>query len=153
MKRGLANIITLVSSVFILLAPIVLKANDGGGYLYLPLPRVGTLTALPPDTSELRYPFSLENNYPYPNSGLQSPLYGHQPSNIQNSVTYDPVTKQYSFTRKVGNFEIGPPYTMTEKEYENYSAKKSMENYWELKSKKRKHREPVLIYSPAQHRR
>ncbi len=135
MKRGLANIITLVSSVFVLLTPVVLKANDGRGYLYMPLPRIGTLVALPPDTSQLRYPFSPENNYPFPYSNLQSPLYGHQPSNIKNSVEYDPVTKQYYFTQKVGDFEIRPPYTMSKKEYEKYSSQKSMENYWEQKAK------------------
>ncbi|HYW94041.1 MAG TPA: cell surface protein SprA, partial [Bacteroidales bacterium] len=135
MKRGLANIITLVFPVFILLTPVVLKANDGEGYLYKPLPEIGELRALPPDSSELRYPFSLENNYPYSNSGLQSPLYGHQPSNIDNSVVYDPVTKQYYFTQKVGDFQISPPYSMSKKEYEKYTSQKELKNYWELKSK------------------
>ncbi len=135
MKRGLANIITLVSSVFILLTPVVLKANDGEGYLYMPLPRVGIRIAFPPDSLDLRYPIRPAGNFPSPGTEPTSPLYGKPPSNIQNSVEYDPATGQYSFTRKVGNFQIGAPYAMSQKEYENYAAEKSLNEYWNTKSR------------------
>ncbi len=133
MKRGLANIIALVFPVISLLSPVILKANDGEGYLSKALPRIGTLVALPPDSSDLRYPLHPENNNPF-EAQPSSPLYGPKPSNIEKSVVYDPVTKEYHFTEKVGEFQIRPSYSMNEEEYQQYAAKKSLENYWDLKS-------------------
>ena len=56
-----------------------------------------------PDTSDLRFPFSEKGNYPYSNSGLESPLYLRQPSNIKQIIEYDPATRQYYFTEKIGD--------------------------------------------------
>ncbi len=57
------------------------------------------------------------------------------PSNLTQSVEYDPVTNIYYFTTKVGDQEISTPFTMTEKEYLDYSMKQSMNNYWVDKNK------------------
>jgi len=49
-------------------------------------------TASPGDSIELPYPFTDELRYPFSNSGVTSPLYLNNPSNVVQTVVYDPVT-------------------------------------------------------------
>jgi cell surface protein SprA len=88
----------------------------------------------PPDSTGLKYPFSQKNNYPFSNSGNESPLYLNDPSNISRVVEYDPVTKTYSFTEKVGNLNYSTPAVMSYDQYRNYELNKSKQDYWKIKA-------------------
>ncbi len=57
------------------------------------------------------------------------------PSNLTESVVYDPITNLYYFTTKIGDQEVSTPLTMTEKEYLDYSMKQSMSSYWAGKNR------------------
>lgn len=53
------------------------------------------------------------------------------PSNLQNTVVYDPVTGQYVIQTTVGgSFDYRPPMGMTLEEYLNYDMERSMSTYW-----------------------
>jgi cell surface protein SprA len=88
-----------------------------------------------PDTLKLKYPFRDEIRYPFSNSGLATPLYLKNPSNVMQSVEFDPVTGQYVFSEKIGQLNYRPPSSMSLKEYMAYDRKNSVNKYWHLKSR------------------
>jgi cell surface protein SprA len=87
------------------------------------------------DSIKLVYPFNDNIRYPFSNSGVTSPLYMKNPSNITQSIVYDPVTRQYVFSEKIGRLDFRPASSMTMKEYLEYDRKTAISNYWNLKSK------------------
>ena len=87
------------------------------------------------DSVKLQFPFRDELQYPFSNSGNTSPLFLKNPSNIQQSIVYDPVTRQYVFSEKIGRFNFRPPSSMTLKEYMNYDRNTAIRNYWNQKSR------------------
>ncbi len=89
----------------------------------------------PPDSTDLKYPFSQKNNYPFSNSGNDSPLYLKDPSNVERSVEYDPVTGTYSFSEKVGGLDYKTPAVMSYDQYRSYEFKKSKQDYWQSKAR------------------
>ncbi len=89
----------------------------------------------PPDSTDLQYPFSQKDNYPFSNSGNNSPLYLKEPSNIERVVEYDPVTGTYSFTEKVGSLNYRTPTIMSSEQYRSYEFRKSKQDYWQSKAR------------------
>ena len=66
---------------------------------------------------------------PY-NQSEETGIILHEPSNITHSVEYDPVTGQYIFYSKIGDFYYRNPYTMTQEQYTDYIQRKGIKNYW-----------------------
>ena len=58
------------------------------------------------------------------------PMSLQMPSNITHEVVYDPLTGQYTFKHKVGDFEYKVPTTMSQKEYFDYKNRKSVKEFW-----------------------
>lgn len=88
----------------------------------------------PPDSIDLRYPFS-EEAYTTPGSELnESPLFGSEPSNVVTTVEYDPVSGQYHFVKKIGRFNYRLPSSMSKEEYFEYEMNNSKQQYWREKS-------------------
>ncbi len=106
--------------------------------------QVGTERA--PDSTGLRYPFRDGPYYPFSNSGPASPLYLSNPSNVQQSVVFDPVTNQYVFSEKVGRLDFRPPSSMSVKEFMQYDRQTAIQNFWKEKSRERiaPQRSPLL---------
>ncbi|MBN1597301.1 MAG: cell surface protein SprA [Bacteroidales bacterium] len=88
-----------------------------------------------PGSGELRYPINERYNYPFSTSGTQSPILLHPPSNVEQSVIYDPESRQYVFSEKVGELNYRPPSSMSLDEYRKYSAKESENKYWKKRSR------------------
>ena len=82
----------------------------------------------------LHYPITEKGSYPFSISGLNSPLYLGNPSNIQSQVIYDPLTKKYVFTETIGGWNYRNPTTMTMDEFQRYELKKQVNDYWRLKA-------------------
>ena len=78
----------------------------------------------------LPYPFKDEEAFEYPDSKDSSELFLGRPSNINTEVEYDPVTGEYTFYEKIGNFNYRLPKSMSLKEYAKYDFKNSVQNYW-----------------------
>ena len=53
-----------------------------------------------------------------------------EPSNITRTIEYDPVTGQYVFVSKIGDFVISDPYTMTQQQYSDFVQQKAIKDYW-----------------------
>ena len=63
----------------------------------------------------------------------QSALDLHEPSNITHEVVYDPLTGQYTFKHKVGDFEYTTPTTLSQKDYFNYKNRQGIADYWKTR--------------------
>ena len=88
-----------------------------------------------PDTNKIIYPIPVDNGKPEYQFIDQSPLFLKEPVNIKREVVYDPVTKQYIFTTKVGDFSYTTPTVMNQKEYLDFQNKKGVQKYWNDRSK------------------
>jgi cell surface protein SprA len=89
----------------------------------------------PGDTVKLQYPFPNQMRYPFSNSGLRSPLFLKNPSNVVQSIDYDPVTQKYIFSEKIGRLNYRPPSSMSLKEYIDYDRNNAINDYWYKKSR------------------
>ena len=57
-------------------------------------------------------------------------LYGQPPSGLETEVEYDPDTKEYNYSQKLGKLNYRPPSYLSFDEYQEYQNKKSMSDYW-----------------------
>lgn len=66
----------------------------------------------------------------------QVPLDAPLPDNVKTTVEYDIRSGNYVMRTRVGDMEIATPFTLTEKEYVDFSAKNELKDYWkELNAK------------------
>ncbi len=78
----------------------------------------------------LRYPFKDSKGMAFGKTLSGSPLYLRTPSNIQSNVEYDPLTREYRFTQKMGDLDFRTPYTMGYEDYRRYDFDQSVKDYW-----------------------
>jgi len=73
------------------------------------------------------------NNDPlnYPNAGG---LMLNNPSNINTSVDYDPVTGQYNVNQTMGGINYRPPTYLESEEYQKMMFDKQVKDYWNARS-------------------
>jgi len=83
-----------------------------------------------PDTTKVIYPIPVNTGNPLQDLNNQSPLYLSDPSNFETEIIYDPVTGQYTFKRRIGQFYYDTPTTLTQSEYFEYQNKKGIQEYW-----------------------
>ncbi|HQL70299.1 MAG TPA: cell surface protein SprA, partial [Bacteroidales bacterium] len=83
---------------------------------------------------ELPFPFAADDGIPFTPSD-NSPLYGSDPSNIQEDIEYDPATGDYIFRRRIGGRDIETPFSSSFDDYLKYDAAKSMQNYWRQRAR------------------
>ena len=83
-----------------------------------------------PDSTQMVYPIPTGQVDPMQQLYNQSPLYLQEPSNITHEVIYDPVTNQYTFKHKVGDFEYATPTTMSQKDYFDYKNRQGVMDFW-----------------------
>ena len=91
----------------------------------------------PPDTlkpgdGQLRYPFGDETVMP--GSGKESGIYLKNPANIKTIVEYDPVTRQYYKSYKIGETTYRVPTTLSFDEYQEQDLNSMINNYWKERS-------------------
>lgn len=80
------------------------------------------------DTTRLKYPFGDDANLP--GTGHESKLYLKNPSNLKTSIEYDPLTKQYYYSYKIGDMMYRVPTTLTFDEYQSQDMETMINNYW-----------------------
>jgi cell surface protein SprA len=90
------------------------------------------------DTAKMKYPLKDEVRFPFSNSGIYSPLYLNTPSNIRQTVTFDPSSQSYIFSEKMGSLNYRPPSSMSLQEYIDYDRKTAINNYWYQKASQKK---------------
>ncbi len=76
--------------------------------------------------------FKLRNDPVYPIGDLKRPegIQLKQPANLKTDLEYDPITKQYIFTDKIGNIDYRPSDAMPLEEFQKYEMKRTVRNYW-----------------------
>ena len=79
------------------------------------------------DTIKLRYPFNDQSTLPGSSS---KNLFLKNPSNLQATVEYDPVTHQYVRVYKIGKMIYRVPETMTFEEFQEEDNKQMLQKYW-----------------------
>ena len=65
----------------------------------------------------------------------QFPLQLASPSNIKDTVEYDPESNEYIFSKKVGEHDYKPSLRMTFEEYKDYQFEQSLRDYWRQRAK------------------
>ena len=86
--------------------------------------------AVEPDTTKIIFPIPISTGNPIEDLYHQSPLYLSDPDNITTEIIYDPVTGQYTFKRRVGEFYCDMPSTLSQSEYFEYQNRKGIQEYW-----------------------
>lgn len=94
-----------------------------------------TATTASKDTI-VRFPINKNSLETYDDLQKQYPMDLKNPSNIKTDVEFDFKTGNYLMRTKVGELEISTPYLLTTDEYNEYSLKKSMQEYWKDKNTK-----------------
>ena len=83
-----------------------------------------------PDTTKVIYPIPVPTGNPFDDLNNKSPLYLSDPDNFETEIIYDPLTGQYTFKRRIGQFYYDTPSTLTQSEYFDYQNKKGIQEYW-----------------------
>lgn len=86
-------------------------------------------------TSKLRYPLESKYSFPFSTSENKSPLLLPPPSNVEQTVVYDPATNSYVFSEKIGEINVRPASSMSFEEYSVYRNNEAKQSYWEAKSR------------------
>ncbi len=87
-----------------------------------------------PQDTILKFPISDDNSTQVPTTQNSSPLYLNNPANVVSEIVYDPETGQYVFQEKIGNWYYRNPSVLSTSEYRDYQFKKSVQDYWLIKS-------------------
>ncbi len=109
---------------------LVSASSVSGGF-------AGLFSSMPPDTiikgdTTLRYPIIDATGNP--GLGRQSNLYLKNPSNIKETIEYDPVTRQYVYVYKIGNMTYRRPVTMSYEEFQDQDMQNMLQGYWKERS-------------------
>ena len=103
-----------------------LRVTAAGNYdIFYPNPYI-----VEPDTTKIIYPIPVNTGNPLEDLNNQSPFYLSDPDNFETEIIYDPVTGQYTFKRRIGQFYYDTPSTLTQSEYFEYQNRKGIQEYW-----------------------
>ncbi len=83
-----------------------------------------------PDTTKIIFPIPVNTGNPLEDLNNQSPFYLSDPDNFETEIIYDPLTGQYTFKRRIGQFYYDTPTTLTQSEYFEYQNRKGIQEYW-----------------------
>ncbi|HLV41444.1 MAG TPA: cell surface protein SprA [Brumimicrobium sp.] len=95
-----------------------------------------------PDSTKLKYP--INNSYDPTGNQKQSFDIG-DPSSVQRTIVYDPITGKYVFKEVIGGIDYRRGSMMTLDEYIEYERQQNMQNYWKEKVDSQTQEEQGLI--------
>ena len=102
-----------------------------------------------PDTLDVELPFPFEDNDPMPQNNTGGGLYLDNPSNINSTVEYDPVTGNYEFQQTIGDdTPYRAPTYMDQDDYRDWEMKQAIKEYWDEKSTAEKFNEEKAGFRP-----
>ena len=71
------------------------------------------------------------------------------PSNIKTVAEFDPETGYYVIRTKLGDTDIATPFLLSEKQYDNWQLRRSLQEYYQQKNQElseNKQKEPFNIF-------
>ncbi|MDR1745808.1 MAG: cell surface protein SprA [Tannerella sp.] len=89
---------------------------------------------MPGDTIRTRYPVSKTIPQEYNDLTQHSPADLRDPDNVSTIIEYDLHTGMYVVRTRIGDLEIGTPFTLSPEEYQDYSMQESMRAYYRAKN-------------------
>jgi cell surface protein SprA len=84
----------------------------------------------PPDSIQLKFPIT---NPEDPTANTQQSFDLGDPSGVEKTIVFDPITGKYIFKEKFGDLDFRPPSMMTLEEFIEYERRKKMQDYWREK--------------------
>lgn len=100
--------------------------KDFTGTKTIPVPQAVEDTPV----TNLPYPFDDRPADQYSGDYDDSPLYLDDPSNVNSSIEYDPVEKQYNINESIGDFYYRNPNYLTFEEFKEKEFDNSTRKYW-----------------------
>ena len=79
----------------------------------------------------------------------EKPVDLKQPSNIESHAEYDPLTRTYVIRTKVGDRDIITPFILSEKQYNDWQVRESMQEYYRKRNTEElenKQKEPFNVF-------
>ena len=79
----------------------------------------------------------------------ETPIDLKQPKNIESHTEYDPLTRTYVIRTKVGDREIVTPFILSEKQYNDWQVRESMQDYYRQRNAEavtEKEKQPFNIF-------
>jgi len=86
------------------------------------------------DSVKLPYKIKDKEDIPYENLETPSGLRLAPSPSLKTQIDYDPETGQYDVHEKMGAFENGTPYSLSQQEYNDFASKKRKRDYWHQKA-------------------
>ncbi len=126
-KSDLYSVFSLAILVFLFAAGYSLQASGYARRLNILVSSPDSITK--GDSVQLRYPFTEEDILP--GTGKENGLYLKNPSNLKTTIEYDPVTRQYYYSYKIGNISYRIPTTLSFDEYQNQDLQGMINQYWQ----------------------
>ena len=105
------------------------------------------------DSIQLKFPIQDRNNNGIYTPNSNNTLDLKDPKIINKDVEYDPITKQFYYTEKIGKSNFRTPTFLTYDEYVKLQNKNTEQNYFQQRSKaidlaERKTKQPFLYQGP-----
>jgi len=107
--------------------------SSGVAESYAAAPDVQETQQQPTDTA-VRFPVKRTQVTTYDDLSASTPIDLRDPSNVKTEIEYDLKSNTYLFKTKVGDQVWTTPFSMTLDEYNDYSLKQSMANYFKIKN-------------------
>ncbi len=98
-------------------------------YLFIPQDTIVTDTL-----GVLPFPFEDQPAFSITEQDDTSKLFLEKPSNIRYEIEYDPLTDEYIFYQKIGDFNYRLPRSMSLDDYREYDFEKSIKDYWKQRT-------------------
>jgi cell surface protein SprA len=127
--KGIVKIL-IAGTILIMAKPIVwdINATDYKLIRYVRPDNKDQKDTSKRDTSQLKFPF--KDNSGGLETKRKSPLYLNDPSNIEQNFEYNPKTKQFEYSQKIGALNYRNPSAVGLEEYKNYDFDNAAANYW-----------------------
>jgi len=78
----------------------------------------------------LPYAFDDEDDTKLKDDQRKSPLFLHDPANVETTITYDPVSGNYILTKKIGEMNYRNSSTISKSEYQAQQNQEALRDYW-----------------------
>ena len=138
----------LIASSMYALAQISATGNKGID----PPPFYPTVAPPANPADSIMMPFPVQQTVPANYENLMEDQFAadlQTPSNIKTVAEYDPATGYYVVRTKLGDTDITTPFLLTEKQYENWQLRKSLQEYYQERNQQLaedKEKQPFNIF-------
>ena len=113
--------------ILLLLFILVCTNNVQAKFLFVPQQDIQ-------QNDTLKFNFNDQETYSF-DKPESSPLFLDSPSNIKDTVEYDPETNEYIISKKIGDNDYRPSNRMSLDEYQEYQFEQALRNYWRQRAK------------------